>query len=132
MAEREIEEIRARIHEGMNVLAMDGDVLGHVYEVGDNAMAVERGAFFSREWTACFTEVDRVDAVGVWLRHGRGSLERISDAVCGPTDAYRAAVEASPIYRPTLFNRPAVSHDEAAAAEAGTVSSPGEKPPSGR
>jgi len=132
MAEREIEEIRARIHEGMNVLAMDGDVLGHVYEVGDNAMAVERGAFFSREWTACFTEVDRVDAGGVWLRHGRGSLERISDAFCGPTDAYRAAVEASPIYRPTLFNRPAVSHDEAPAGEAGTDSSPGEKPPSGR
>ena len=132
MAEREIEEIRARIHEGMNVLAMDGDVLGHVYEVGDNAMAVERGAFFSREWTACFTEVDRVDAVGVWLRHGRGSLERISDAFCGPTDAYRAAVEASPIYRPTLFNSPAVSHDEAPGGEAGTDSSPGEKPPSGR
>jgi len=73
-----------------------------------------------------------VDAGGVWLRHGRGSLERISDAFCGPTDAYRAAVEASPIYRPTLFNSPAVSHDEAPAGEAGTDSSPGEKPPSGR
>ena len=129
MAEQGHEELRTRIHEGMRVLAMDGDVLGHVYEVGDRAVAVQRGAFFPREWTASFTEVDRVDDGGVWLRHGQGSLVRISDAFCGPTESYRAACEASPIYHETLFKPPAVSHDEAEQPEG---SPPGAKPPSER
>ena len=132
MAEQENEGLQTRIHQGMNVLAPDGDVLGHVYEVGDHALAVQRGAFYPHEWRASFTEVVRVDEGGVWLRHGRGSLERISDAFCGPTEQYRAAAEASPIYHATLFNPPAVSHGEPPAAGAGTASSPGEKPPSKR
>jgi hypothetical protein len=123
------DRLRSRIHEGMKVHAMDGDVLGHVYEVGDHALAVERGAFFPREWTCNFNEVDHVDDLGVWLRHGRGSLVRISDAFCGPTDAYRPAAEASPIYHQTLFRRPAVGHEESSPAE---PLPPGEKPPSGR
>ena len=129
MAEQEEKELRTRIREGMPVLAMDGDVLGHVYEVGDHALAVERGAFVAREWRCSFSEVHRVDDGGVWLRNGRGSLERISDNFCGPTDAYRPAVEASPIYHQTLFRRPAVGHEESNPPEA---TPPGEKPPSGR
>jgi hypothetical protein len=123
------ERVRSLIHEGMKVRAMDGDVLGLIYEVGDHALAVERGAFFPHEWTCGFNEVERVDEGGVWLRHGRGSLVRISDAFCGPTDAYRPAVEASPIYHQTLFRRPAVSHDESKKPEAPSSE---EKPPSGR
>jgi hypothetical protein len=129
MPEENEERLRSLIHQGMKVHAMDGDVLGLVYEVGDHALAVERGAFFPHEWTCSFNEVDRVDEGGVWLRHGRGSLVRISDAFCGPTDAYRPAAEASPIYHQTLFRRPAVSHDESKQPEAPT---PGEKPPSER
>jgi hypothetical protein len=129
MPEESNQDFRTRIHEGMTVFGMDGDVLGHVYDVGDHALAVERGAFFPHEWKASFTEVDRVDSGGVWLRHGRSSLERISDAFCGPTEAYRAACEASPIYHQTLFRAPAVSHGEPAQPEA---TSSGEKPPSGR
>ena len=128
MAE-ETTDLRSRIHAGMPVRAMDGDVLGHVYEVGDHAVAVERGAFYPHEWRASFSEVDRVDQTGVWLRHGRGSLERISDAFCGPSDAYRAAAEASPIYHSTLFSPPAVAHAEAPPPAAPP---PGEKPPSDR
>ncbi|HET9158523.1 MAG TPA: hypothetical protein VFN91_17740 [Myxococcaceae bacterium] len=111
MAE-ETSELRSRIHHGMAVLAMDGDVLGHVYDVGEHALAVERGAFFPREWRASFTEVARVDEAGVWLRHGWGSLVRVSDTFCGPSEAYRAAAEASPMYRPTVFSPPAVSQGE--------------------
>jgi hypothetical protein len=122
-------DLRSRIHEGMPVRAMDGDVLGHVYEVGDHAVAVQRGAFYPHEWRASFGEVDRVDDSGVWLRNGRGSLERISDAFCGPTDAYRAAAEASPIYHSTLFNPPAVAHGEPTPPDPST---PGGKPPSDR
>ena len=127
--EKNEEQLRSRIHQGMKVHALDGDVLGLVYEVGDHALAVERGAFFPHEWTCGFNEVDHVDDYGVWLRHGRSSLVRISDAFCGPTDAYRPAAEASPIYHQTLFRRPAVSHEESTPSESPP---PGEKPPSGR
>jgi hypothetical protein len=103
---------RAQIREGMTVLGMDGDALGRVFEVGDRALALERGAFLPNEWTASFTEVERVDEHGVWLRHGRASLERVSDAFCGPTDAYREAAEASPIHQWSGFRPPAVTHEE--------------------
>ena len=128
MTERE-SELRSRIHQGMAVLAMDGDVLGHVYDVGEHALAVERGAFFPREWRASFTEVARVDEGGVWLQHGWGSLVRVSDAFCGPSDAYRAAAEASPMYRPSVFTPPAVSQGEPAHPE--SAPGPGDKTPSG-
>ena len=107
--------LRAQIHPGMAVLGMDGGELGRVFSVGDHALALERGAFFCREWRASFAEVERVDELGVWLSHGRGSLEKISDAFCGPTDAYRPAAEASPIYRSTLFVPSATASEEPAA-----------------
>ena len=107
--------MRTQIHPGMPVLGMDGGELGRVYSIGDHALALERGAFFCREWRASFAEVERVDELGVWLTHGSGSLERISDAFCGPIDAYRPAVEASPIYRSTLFVPSATSSEEESA-----------------
>ena len=128
MTERE-SELRSRIHQGMAVLAMDGDVLGHVYDVGEHALAVERGAFFPREWRASFTEVARVDDGGVWLQHGWGSLVRVSDAFCGPSDAYRAAAEASPMYRPTVFTPPAVKQGEPVLPDQAPVAA--DKKPSG-
>ena len=128
MAE-EMSELRSRIHQGMAVLGMDGDVLGHVYDVGDHALAVERGAFFPREWRASFTEVARVDEGGVWLLHGWGSLVRVSDAFCGPSEPYRAAAEASPMYRPTVFTPPAVSQGESGVRDQAPVTGDGK--PSG-
>ena len=113
MAEEREAALRAHIHAGMTVLAMDGDALGQVFEVGEHALALERGAFLPHEWTASFTEVERVDEQGVWLRHGRGSLERVSDAFSGPVEQYRAAAEASPIHQWTGFRPPAVTHGEA-------------------
>jgi hypothetical protein len=107
-----VETFREQIHVGMTVRGMDGEPLGHVFEVGEHALALQRGAFLPREWRATFIEVDHVDDQGVWLRHGRGSLERISDAFCGPTKRYRAACEDSPIYRDTLFSPPAVAESE--------------------
>jgi len=112
MADAHEADLRARIHPGMKVLAMDGDALGEVFEVGDHALALERGAFLPNEWTACFTEVERVDEHGVWLRHGRASLERVSDAFCGPIEAYREAAEASPLHQWSGFRPPAVTHAE--------------------
>ena len=104
--------LRTQIHEGMAVLAMDGDQLGHVFDIGGHALALERGSFLPQEWTADFSEVERVDERGVWLRNGRGSLQRVSDAFCGPTEAYRASAEASPIHQWSGFRPPAVAHDE--------------------
>src|SRR4029453_14635818 len=109
---------RSLIREGMTVLGMDGDALGRVFEIGDHALALERGAFFPHEWTASFTEIDRVDEQGVWLRHGRASLERVSDAFCGPTEAYRESAEASPIHQWSGV-RPAGVPDEGGGAPPG-------------
>jgi len=101
------EVLQDRIHEGMTVLAMDGDPLGRVCEVGDHALALERG---THEWKVSFIEVARVDEQGVWLRHGRGSLENVKAFYSGPTEAYREAAEASPCVEWKGFDRPAVSH----------------------
>ncbi|HZJ52596.1 MAG TPA: hypothetical protein VFD38_00535 [Myxococcaceae bacterium] len=120
MSENRDSALRIQIREGMMVLGMDGDALGRVFEVGDHALALERGAFLPHEWTASFSEVDRVDERGVWLRHGRASMERVSDAFSGPIERYRQAAEDSPIHGWTGFNPPAVSHEES-----------GHPPPSG-
>jgi hypothetical protein len=110
MAEDRDTAWQSQIREGMTVLGMDGEALGRVFDVGDHALALERGAFLPHEWTAAFTEVERVDEHGVWLRQGRASLERVSDAFCGPIDAYREAAEDSPIHQWSGFRPPAVTH----------------------
>jgi hypothetical protein len=99
MAEDRDTAWRSQIREGMTVLGTDGDALGRVFEVGDHALALERGAFLPHEWTVSFTDVERVDEHGVWLRHGRASLEHVSDAFSGPIEAYRESAEASPIHQ---------------------------------
>ena len=137
MADEREAELRARIHAGMKVLAMDGDALGEVFEVGDHALALERGAFLPQEWTASFTEIERVDEQGVWLRHGRASLERVSDAFCGPIEAYRESAEASPLHQWSGFRPPAVTHEEAGHPPASSEATdepliPGQNRPSDR
>jgi hypothetical protein len=101
------EVLQHRIHEGMTVLAMDGAPLGRVCEVGDHALALERGI---HEWKVSFIEVERVDEHGVWLRHGSGSLETVKAFYSGPIEAYRQSAEDSPCVRWKGFDRPAVSH----------------------
>ncbi len=101
------EVLQHRIQEGMTVLAMDGAPLGRVCEVGDHALALERGI---HEWKVSFIEIDRVDERGVWLRHGSGSLENVKAFYSGPIEAYRQSAEASYCVRSKGFDRPAVSH----------------------
>ena len=91
----------------MAVMAMDGAPLGRVCEVGDHSLALEHGV---HEWKVSFIEVERVDERGVWLRHGRGSLETVKAFYGGPIEAYRESAEASPCVRWKGFDRPAVSH----------------------
>ena len=105
--------LRERIHLGMPVLGMDGDALGRVFDVGEHALALERGNFFPREWTASFIEVAGVNDRGVWLRHGRGSLERVQGAFAGPAEWYREAAAASPIHQWAGFDPPAVAQGPA-------------------
>ena len=98
--------LAAQIRPGMTVLGPDGE-LGHVYEVGDGALALEHGFVLPHEWRVSLREVERVDERGVWLIRGRAALEPISDAFAGPIEAYRAAAEASPILEWTGFDPPA-------------------------
>ncbi len=104
----------SEVREGMPVLAMDGSFLGRVFAVGSRSLALEAGTFLPREWRTSLDEVVRVDERGVWLAHGRGALERISDAFAGPADPYRAAADASPIHRWSGFDPPAVAPPEPA------------------
>ncbi len=108
MSDESNEVLEHRIHEGMAVMAMDGAPLGRVCEVGDHALALEHGL---HEWKVSYIEVDRVDERGVWLRHGRGSLETVKVFYGGPIEAYRESAEDSPCVRwKGGFDRPAVSH----------------------
>jgi hypothetical protein len=108
MSDESNEVLEHRIREGMTVMAMDGAPLGRVCEVGDHSLALEHGI---HEWKVSFIEVDRVDERGVWLRHGRGSLETVKVFYGGPIEAYRESAEASPSVRwKGGFDRPAVSH----------------------
>ncbi|HEY1907751.1 MAG TPA: hypothetical protein VGG91_17010 [Myxococcaceae bacterium] len=114
-----------RIRIGMTVLAPDGDRLGEVFEVGEQALACERGAFFAREWKVSYAEVDRVDERGVWLRHGRGSLERVSHgAYEGPTERYQASAGASPIHQWAEFDPPACGKEHHPVAESSGAATP--------
>ena len=117
------QELQERIRIGMTVLAPDGDRLGQVFEVGEAALACERGAFFAREWKVSYEEVDHVDDRGVWLRHGRGSMERVSHgAYEGPIEAYQASAGASPVHQWADFDPPACGkeHHPVGASRAAT------------
>jgi hypothetical protein len=128
MSSESNEVLQNRIQEGMTVLAMDGAPLGRVCEVGDHALALERGI---HEWKVSFLEVDRVDERGVWLRHGSGSMETVKAFYSGPIEAYRESAEGSPCVRKG-FDRPAVSHAtrpaDAGAHRDDAVASPETKP----
>ncbi len=102
----------SKVREGMPVLAMDGSFLGRVFAVSSRSLALEAGTFLPREWRTSLEEVVRVDDRGVWLAHGRGALERISDAFAGPADPYKAAADASPIHQWSGFDPPAVAPPE--------------------
>jgi hypothetical protein len=119
------QELQERIRVGMAVLAPDGDPLGQVFEIGEDALACERGAFFAREWKVSYAEVDRVDDRGVWLRHGRGSMERVSHgAYEGPIEAYQASAGASPIHQWAEFDPPACGKEHHPAADSSRSGSP--------
>src|SRR5690349_15718150 len=119
------QELQERIRIGMTVLAPDGDPLGQVFEVGEEALACERGAFFAREWKVLYAEVDRVDDRGVWLRHGRGSMERVSHgAYEGPTEAYQASAGASPVHQWAEFDPPACGKEHHPAADSSSAATP--------
>lgn len=119
------QEWQNRIRIGMTVLAPDGDTLGQVFEIGEEALACERGAFFAREWKVSYAEVDHVDDRGVWLRHGRGSLERVSHgAYEGPTERYQASAGASPIHEWAEFDPPACGKEHHPAADASRADAP--------
>jgi hypothetical protein len=128
MSDPSRDPVHTRIRIGMTVLAPDGDRLGQVFEIGEEALACERGAFFAREWKVSYAEVDHVDDQGVWLRHGRGSLERVSHgAYEGPIEAYQASAGASPVHQWAEFDPPACGKEHttspATADEAGVPGS---------
>ena len=88
----------------MTVLAMDGDALGRVCEVGDHALALERG---THKWKVSFIEVARVDERGVWLRHGRKrSLEHVEAVLQRPHRGVPRGGRGLPV-RPVEGFRPA-------------------------
>ncbi len=70
-----MEESRT-IRVGMSVQSADGEQLGTIVELTDDALRIAKGLFFPKEYRALRTEVQTVAAGTVTLRQSAGELAR--------------------------------------------------------
>jgi hypothetical protein len=71
---------RTGIREGMVVRSADGEKLGKVFAVGDDAFHIEKGLFFPKDYVARFTDVTDIRDGEIILAHGRDSLRSADEA----------------------------------------------------
>jgi uncharacterized protein (TIGR02271 family) len=71
---------RTGIREGMVVRSADGEKLGKVFAVGDDAFHIEKGLFFPKDYVARFSDVTDIRDGEIILAHGRESLRSADDA----------------------------------------------------
>lgn len=72
---------RKDIREGMAVRSKDGEKLGKVFAIGDDAFHIERGLFFPKDYRVAFAEVDKINDEGeLVLNRGKAALQQVSDA----------------------------------------------------
>ena len=66
---------RSELHEGMAVFTHRGEKLGHVIEVTDEALIVEKGLLvWRKDYAVPLDDVREILADEVYLRHGPDSL----------------------------------------------------------
>ncbi|MBF5045951.1 DUF2382 domain-containing protein [Aggregicoccus sp. 17bor-14] len=71
---------RSGIREGMVVRSADGEKLGKVFAVGDDAFHIEKGLFFPKDYVARFGDIQDIRDGEIILSHGRDSLRSADDA----------------------------------------------------
>jgi hypothetical protein len=69
---------RTQVKEGMVVRSQDGEKLGRVSAVGEDAFHIEKGLFFPKDYLVRFSEVAGVRDGELVLSHGRASLRALS------------------------------------------------------
>ncbi|WNG34477.1 DUF2382 domain-containing protein [Archangium minus] len=77
---------RSQLKEGMTVRSFDGEKLGKVFALGDDAFHIEKGIFFPKDYLVRYEEISDIRDGEIILTHGREGLLRLSDQ-----DTYRTA-----------------------------------------
>ncbi|WP_338863404.1 YsnF/AvaK domain-containing protein [Myxococcus stipitatus] len=84
---------RSDIKEGMVVRSIDGEKLGKVFAMGDDAFHIERGLFFPKDYRVAFTDVSDIRDGEVVLTRGKESLQQVSEAQGARTTEGRTVTE---------------------------------------
>jgi uncharacterized protein (TIGR02271 family) len=71
---------RTGIREGMVVRSSDGEKLGKVFAVGEDAFHIEKGLFFPKDYVARVSDVTDVRDGEIILAHGRDRLRSADEA----------------------------------------------------
>lgn len=70
---------RSNIKEGMTVRSSDGEKLGKVFAIGDDAFQIEKGLFFPKDYIVRYAEVSDIRDGDIILTHGKESLRRLGE-----------------------------------------------------
>ncbi|WP_257449265.1 YsnF/AvaK domain-containing protein [Archangium lipolyticum] len=69
---------RSQLKEGMTVRSFDGEKLGRVFALSDDAFHIEKGLFFPKDYLVRYADVSDIRDGEIILLHGRESLRRLS------------------------------------------------------
>lgn len=69
---------RSQVMEGMTVRSIDGEKLGRVFSLGDDAFHIEKGLFFPKDYLVRYADISDIRDGEIILMHGRESLLRLS------------------------------------------------------
>lgn len=69
---------RSQLKEGMTVRSFDGEKLGRVFALSDDAFHIEKGLFFPKDYLVRYADVSDIRDGEIILLHGRESLLRLS------------------------------------------------------
>lgn len=69
---------RTQLREGMTVRSIDGEKLGRVFALGDDAFHIEKGLFFPKDYLVRYADISDIRDGEIILMHGRESLRSLS------------------------------------------------------
>jgi uncharacterized protein (TIGR02271 family) len=70
---------RSQLKEGMTVRSFDGEKLGKVFAIGDDAFHIEKGLFFPKDYLVRYAEISDIRDGEIILTHGREGLLGLSN-----------------------------------------------------
>ncbi|HYO65264.1 MAG TPA: YsnF/AvaK domain-containing protein [Archangium sp.] len=71
---------RTQLREGMTVRSIDGEKLGRVFSLGDDAFHIEKGLFFPKDYLVRYADISDIRDGEIILLHGRENLRSLSGA----------------------------------------------------